>query len=485
MILYITFFSVALLTYSWRYFYTSVKKNFINPHRDMTTHLYLVKMLSAPYRRPFFLDDERFVFYSRCTYPPLFHYLLARTLGYERLKRHLRFINPVLETVFNLVYFYFSYRVFHGPLDLSRDTAIIAAFLVSVWYIFSPIFLFLAGRVSIFGGRTFNYHLGMYSLMSMVLFLYTGSLVWFAAAVFFNICIVFSSQFSLQVVIFFQALASLYRMDPYPLVSVLIAFVLAWALNPRWVTAFVKSKWAHYKWYHRGVRENTINLTMAYNGFWGRFLLWSIPFVSLGVMWKNWLGGLNSPVLALLLLYGAISLVVCILIYIPVLRPYGAAHRYLEFGLPFIYITAVYYCVVNDLMTVLAGIIFIYFVLTLKEIVKFSTGIHEDDDALEEVIEFLQKHQDKTILSIPLKLAVYLPLHLDNRVLYSINPTIESINKISKKFLYPIDDFDKINGIQPFDWILFRRGVEGYDLDKYTLLFRNRRFEIYDYRRAG
>jgi hypothetical protein len=469
---------VGVVTFFWRYLLTINRGNSFAPDDDSVVHYYFVKMHEAQPQRFKITKDDRFLVGDNTAYPQLFHKIIALILGYEKSISCKQWINPTLDTFFNMILFNFSnWFIFKSIPD---ESGLSMAFITSMLYLCSPLMIFYEARVINFGERLFSYILGMLSIIAVLIYFKENSLIFLLLAVVLNVLIIFSSQFTLQVILVFHLFASLLTKDVLPFLTVIIAFAAAFSVFPKLMIAFVKAKYKHIDWYYRALKLNQFNLAFIYRKLLRKTTVYGLAFLLLLVRSNNVIPLYRQEMFKGMIIYIIVSICIFGLVYLPVFKPFGEAIRYLEYSQPFALILLVYICTLNKDWVILGILSLINMLSTIHFIIKFNlkTSSHTDWKSL---IAFLEQHQNKTLLIIPEKLSYLIATHLDNKLVAAMltGDDYKKIDAIRKKYAYPIDDFEKINCSYPFNWILYRKGHEkSYDFSDKPIVFQNTEYIV-------
>lgn len=467
---------VGVLTFFWRYLFSHTGFEDLGPMDDTVVHLYFVKRHSISPFRFKTSDDDRFTIKSRIFYPQLFHRLAAVVLGFSGFLKKGKYVTPFIDSLFNVFLFLFSFFLF-------RQTgfpgeAHYGASVVSVLYLFSPLFFFFRGRVANVGPRVFGYTLGMISFLITLLFLQTMNWMLFSLVVCLNIMIFFSSQFTLQAVLFLNVLTSITALDMKPLLSVLAGLAAVFVIDMKGSAAFLQNKWRHLVWYYRGLREKKITLLKGiYRGYWQKILLFTSVYLLLFLFIPDILKLWGNSVFHWMLIYIASSWIIFGLIFLPPLKPLGEAHRYLEYSHPFALLILTYVCFQNSSWIPLLLLFCLNLLSTIHYVLKFNQ-VSGDRRQMEELVKFLKHHPEKVLLPIPLKMSFFLAIYLENKLVASVSPL--SDEKIIKRYDYPIDDFLAIDAVYPFDWIVYKKGADRtYDFSDREIVYRNSKYIVF------
>jgi hypothetical protein len=476
---------VGILTFTWRYLLTLNRgKNFL-PDDDNVVHHYFIKMFSMQPHHFKITKDERFVLCPYTSYPQFFHKLMASLLGFDRFLKFKQSINPVLDALFNMVFFVFSYFFIFGPgmmMSKTGQNGLLLAFITSILYLFSPLMIFFEARVINFGERLFSYIIGMLSIISVILYLNTKNIAFLLPAVFFNVLVIFSSQFTTQVILFFHLFSSIFMQDVFPFLTVLSAWGVSFSIAPRIMVSFIKAKYLHIRWYYRALKNKTHDIAFLYRNLLPRMIVYGLPYLLAAVYIKDIIPLSRQPLFQGITVYCIGSICTFILIYLPVFRPFGEAVRYLEYSLPFVIITLVYTCALNNRWIILGILMTVNLLSTFHYILKFNLKT-PGNPSWESMIRFLNKHEDRTLITIPLKLSYFISTHTNNKMVNAmlLGSDYTKIESIRKKTEYPIDDFHKIKHDYPFDWIVCRKGYESsYNFSRMRIVFRDSEYIIYE-----
>ncbi len=467
------------LTFAWRILLSRYRQNDLDVTSDTTVHFYFIKALSGNLWQYCVKNEKRFLIAGDYIYPQLFHKIMAVILGNQRCFAARKYVNPVFDAMFNMYLFAFTFMVIEQtPL---AGKSVIISFAVSVLYIFSPLLFFFEARMANFGERVFSYALAMMSIMLTVLYLEKVSISYFLLIVFLNTIIILSSQFSFQAILFFQLGISLLTQNLIPFITLLVAFTLSFCLRPRGMVAYLKGKIDHFRWYYQSLANKTRSLDYIYKDYWRKMLVYGLVYFLLPVIaiFGDPLHLVNQPMFYTMFRYIIISWVFFFLTYSPLMKPMGEAHRYLEYSYPFALIIFVYACFLSRLWLLMGILLAVNLLSTLHHVLTINFTVN-DPDELDSLIQFAQKHQDKRILPIPLKLSFFLAIHLDNPIVSSAQPS-HIDKRVVKSYGIFISDFEKINSIYPFDWIVLRKSeVPSSDFSGRRVIFQNSSYIIYE-----
>lgn len=484
----ISFYSILvfLFTFLLRYIFCPLKEN-VSLVSDALVHKYFVKSFTEKDKKFLFVDDKRFLSGSLSPYPPILYYLISKIIGIKFLKYD-KLFNPFIDALFNMILFVYAFDFFRVS-GFSNIDIYIASFIVCLFYVFTPLFYYLTEKTSSFTGRTFNYHLGMFNIMCTVQYLNTHSTYWFLGIVFFSIFIVYSSQFDLQMLILFQSLASVFTFNIYPFFSLLLGLGISYLLYPKWISFFCVRKYRHIKWYYRMLRKKEISLVSRYRKFWSNFLIWIFPFVFI-ITFNNVYS--VSSASFYLFVYALISILVTLFIWIPLFRPFGEAYRYLEFGLPYIYMLFVYTCFVSvDLMSyrylILFFVLFLNFCLLVRYFCINLMPERSDNAVFEELIVFLNSLDERVILPIPLKGSYAIALRSKHKILSDIFVASDSVSKFCEKYLCPKRDLSALRREYGFDTIVYGKKYNilkiPYDFSEFIIIYQNKEYVVFEVRK--
>lgn len=466
---------LGCVTFIWRYLFSFSGLDPINPRDDSFVHLFLVKNHSFS---PFSFknsEDDRFLVKSRVFYPQLFHRIVAALLSFKGFMKYGKFVNPVLETLFNLYLFIFTYKILNTTASFHQS--IYGATAVSVLYLFSPIMVFFPGRLANIGARLFGYVVGITSFILTIEFLESTDFVLLPIIVLFNLVILFSSQFTLQAILFLNVLASIISLNAVPLLPVSATLGVAFIIAPRGTVYFFKNKWGHIVWYYRALKGKKIDLLKdIYRQYWRKLLLFSPPYLALFFYLPSLAGLWGNSIIHWMIVYIAASLVMFSLIFLPFLKQLGEAHRYLEYSHPLVYVILIYLSLNTGVYLPLIFLLFLNFLSSVHFLFRYHL-IPSGHQELFQLVEFLKNNTEKIILPIPFKLSFYMAISLQNKFVASISPVTDK--RIMKKYDLPIHDFETIHELYPFDWIVCeKKWLKTYGLENCKIIYRNSAYFI-------
>lgn len=468
-------FFLGLFAFSWRFLVTTANKKVITALGDSAVHFYYCKAL-RDYGKFRIRKDGRFVVDPATYRPQLIYKLLASLASIETLRKYSYYVNPLIESIFTV--FLFNSIAFLLKGSLTPAYVLPAAASITVFYVFSPLLIFFPERVAYFGERLFSYILGMASFIVTVAYLENRLIVFFLAIVLLNLMVIYSSQFTFQAVVLLQFGFTLLSLNLIPFLTVLIAFLIVFVFDAKWLITYLKAKHFHFKDYHRKLKQKQISLAFVYDHFWKRTFVFGLPYIMALIFLPDLHRIMESETLKYMSYYIISSLALLLLVYLPLFRPIGEAIRYLEYSLPFVLTIIVYLSFATGKILPVILLFFINLSTYIHYVHKFVSTVGEDDQ-VDGVVRFLQDQPGKTILPIPFKLSYFLAANLGNNLVASVVPR-GKIDEISKYYNRPIDDFEKIKSLYDFDYIVYKKNFDkSYDFSTKKIVYQNENYIIF------
>ena len=448
---------------------------FLNlPASDYAVHLWFVKRFQRgqPFNR---LDVDNGLFAGR-TGNTVFPYWL-----YARLPE--RWIVPV-GIACNQLYDVITAYVLYGclwawlPMGYVQGIPFSVPCFGALLYVTTPLLHSMSARLISVGSRTLGTLLSIVYFICLGAFLngsmgfYPGLAVLFVLAA----CIVFSSKFALQTLVFVSLALSLITLDYRPALLA-GAFLGALALVPGLnVGVFFRTRLSHARWYLKAIGHPTmrLQLTTVYRGNWATIRdlprlirenpkhgLWVliahvVPVVVAysvpGLLWWAVLSLSAGGGVPAAYPYGhAASMVLACLLVTAVtsVRPFiifGEAERYLETALPFLVLLLLgdtpTYALPDLWLLLLANLFFVLFnrVFMAREEIAARFRL-KSDEGFAAMLDFVRQLPDgRRIITAPAKTAKAMDIELDRDFAYYFH--LHSLDEgMCKSFRYFYNDF--------------------------------------------
>lgn len=416
------------------------------PASDIWHHLWFIRFYqeAGHVRRR---DVARSLVRGYVAYPPLPHLLIARLP--ERYWVSAGIGGNVLYDLLTLLTVYLASAALLGRMGIHETFAGLSpAGAVALLWATGPILhptSAASARLRAIGGRTLGNFLLLLYFLSLYGAFVAGQPAYYAACGVFGLLVLLSSQFGLQVLVFFSLGLTVFYMSAVPAATAAAVLVLAAGPGPLGLRRQIRGKLLHYRWYLRTLSARRIRVPrrpldalrelprlLARPGELARFALKDFtPAIAL----------LNVP--ALLLLAYAVTgpgfvdrvlegdpgatyaaaitttaLCTVVLTAVPPFVIFGEADRYLEYALPAVCVLTVLYLHAVDASAVsfvtLVGVQLIVIAANAAFVGALGSGEREpyhDTGQLAELLAFLRGSPRRRILTIPTKLSSLLGYH--------------------------------------------------------------------------
>lgn len=211
---------------------------------DTYGHLYFAKEVKAQKSGPFGSIVRRIVGSSTWSSPFLWHWLVG-FFPIDKVLRHQRFINPLLDAMFSIVIYLVALSVF-----MDRNAALFMVLL----YVFTPMWF---TRLSM-GQRTSSFTPRLASEILLNLFLMVTLLpldlpIWLSLflGAMLSLSILSSSRFGTQAIFFITPLVSLLAETHVPFLALVIGILLSITVSKGACLKSIKDHVQHLVWYFR------------------------------------------------------------------------------------------------------------------------------------------------------------------------------------------------------------------------------------------
>jgi len=436
------------------------------------------------------MSFDRLLISPELGYPFLFHRLIAWIFNPKSFERLAHYVNPFLESLFNVVLFLITYFSFKG-LGGTLFSSLLDAGKVSLLYIFAiPMFISTLVRLSHFGERGFAVITGSIALLAVIYGVYLQSYWFFFIAVLFNIVVFQSSQFGAQAIVLINIVYSFLIWDARPFLSLLASVLAMFIFLPRYFTRFVYFKYLHLvKFYFPTIKNNKRSMAWVYDSFFKKILL-KAPYFYVGLAASLFLvyrGNIN-PFIYLNMMMWNTSVIVCMIVYIPVFRCIGEAHRYLEFAMySFLIITVTASNLLgNEYYWTVLLVFTVFHMLNNSYLDQLNKQYRDENRYVNDLIAFLNCFQDKVILSIPNHVFTFYMMRLTSHRfvdgIYAKN--VDKYYDVFETYQVPRADLDYIYNIYKFDFVVVDRKWLACSTKKYNFswmrpVFANKHFQVF------
>lgn len=370
-------------------------------------------------------------------YPPLQHYIIGRFKS-----KYWPYVGKFLNIVYDLivgVLVYFMMRFLLKELGAEASMSGLSSLLAVFLFLTSPILLPITARMRAISARSF----GM--LLTTLYFLVFGFIqiqsIWYLLPVALGIgyVIILSSQFALQVYIFFNLLLAVFMVSVVPIIILISSMLVAWIIPNSGARKILKHSWNHKVWYVRNRTEGSpaqlrndireiLKLPLSFlrypkkalhfcvHNFTVSIALYSAPIIFITGALFIFNPGLMDPLrlnpwLDYFMMLSLASFITFVFTSIPVFGFLGQAERYFEYSAPFYSMLFIMMVVTTNgnlnmllftLMLVhILGIMFNFIWLHKSD---FNKKDEEMNTNFEEIVEWFRSSEEEVnILTCPLK----------------------------------------------------------------------------------
>lgn len=388
------------------------------------------------------------------SYPSLTHKIISLFPKSKRVQY--AYLLNILYDILNIFLFYVLSRYLflnvwgfpaRSGMILEPHTA------VTLIYSLSPILFPVTVRLRTFGGRTFG------ALLVLIYFTFFGFAFIGGLSGLYIICIlvgiliIMSSQFAIQVLVFFSLCLSILYLSLIPFAVVLVTFALGYIIPLLGIRDILRQRVNHYLVYMRYVKQNRGGVVIAsrnqlkeivklpkylftdplkflyifFHDITPIIALYSVPVITILIFWTVVNPSSMSFIFESKSLYYIFSLSIAstaifILISLRSFLFFGEAERYFEYSVGAISLIFILYVFRYDISfsiifwVILIQISFIilnFIWITLGELLSKLKSIPEK--TLDDLISFLTEKENLRVLSIPTKLVFLLSYHSSNK----------------------------------------------------------------------
>ncbi|SHI75836.1 hypothetical protein SAMN02745165_00782 [Malonomonas rubra DSM 5091] len=411
---------------------------------------------------------------GKIVYPPIPHIFLSFVK-----KKYICFVGAFLNILFDYfsaVVCYWVVVIYLNELPMGIDGQILSRpFISSILFATTPLLHPVNARLTGIGGRTIG------PFLILVYFCFLGNVLIYDElfyVVFLGpiaLLIILSSQFALQVLLFFSAFLTLFYMDILPLGLALVVVFLSFKFNIFGTREQLVGKIQHLKWYldknanPKPLNRNTLDVLLAVLGFSknpGRacmllfkrvtpFILayslpcfWALVYIFWTKSFHSFQGGQTIELYFCLMI--TISFIVFVLTSFRPLIILGEAERYVEYTVPFMCFVLVFFAAYSGVdwilpYVVIVNVLFVilnYMILS-EDIIRLNLKTESLQLFDDQLIKFLSSISGLRCVTIPLKLS------------YSLSSSLSSEHKFyfpaifteKDGLLYTLEDcvvYDKI-----------------------------------------
>jgi hypothetical protein len=403
---------------------------------DSYVHLWLIKKYKVTgFGKHSLLKS---VYQGKFAYPSLPHYIVS--LIPPKFQIEAAYLLNILYDCGNIfIFFLISKAIFAKYVVVNMTPYIEPHIMATLLFGTSPILFPYTARLKSFGGRTFGNLAGIIYFASLGACLIFDNYYYLIITVFSGILILLSSQFAMQVMVFFSAILSLIYLSAIPLLALGLVFCVGMITPFLGIKDIIKFKINHYIWYTKNYqrapsasKRNRLldmikypiylfsdpkkfyeltfkRLTLVIAGLSLPTLVFLIVFIAKD--YYHFINYLDNAVVKYLASISLASLIIFALISFKWLSFLGEAERYFEYSTGAIIILFVLYCSEyghNNLLVYMVifhiCIIIANLMASLKRLIK--NAIKMDGDLnFNELVEFLNAQENGRILSIPTKLS--------------------------------------------------------------------------------
>jgi len=474
---------------------------------DVYVHLWLIKK----YKVMGFGRHSAFksVFKGKFAYPSLPHYIVSLIPDKYQIKAAY-LLNILYDCGTIFIFYLISKVVFTKYIAVNMTPHFEPHMMATLLFGTSPILLPYTARLKSFGGRTFGNLAGIIYFASLGGCLISDNYYYLIIAVFSGILILLSSQFAMQVMVFFSAILSLTYLSFIPLIALGLVFSLGIVTPFFGIRDIIKFKINHYLWYTKNYQRGTgpsernrlldmikypiylfsdskkfydltfKKLTLVIAIFSLPTLVFLIVFIAKD--YNNFTIYLDNGVVKYLASISLASLIVFALISLKWFSFLGEAERYFEYSTGAIIILFVMLCSEYGYHNLPIYLILFHFCIiianllaSLKRLIKNALKFEEDHN-FNELMEFLNAQEQKRVLSIPTKLNFKLSAcSHDNLDFYYQFLTEGKIDGFKRQQ----EDEHLYNFIKPdFDYFIQNYQIDTFVIEKKALKKSRRKHKI-------
>ena len=435
----------------------------ITKSSDAYLHLWLLKR----YQNYGFGKHTAFnsIFNGKLPYPSFPHFII-----HFFPRRHqvglAYFLNIIYECISIFIFYLIAKSIFTKHLIITTiqfpEPYLIATLLFGT----SPILFPYTSRLKSFGGRTFGNLMNIIFFGSLGICMISNNYFFIAGSVCSGILVLLSSQFGMQVMVFFSIALSICYLSAIPISALVLVFIFAFILPFLGVKDIIEFKINHYMWYLRSYKLGTTAsdrnrlkdlflypiylftepkkfFQLTFKRLSPIIAAFSLPSLVILIFWfftdySKFISFLNNDIIKFLFYFSLSSIIIFVLISIKWFSFLGEAERYFEYSTGAIILLFVifsmqygYYNLLYFMLIIHLILIFINFIASLQQTIKKAIKIEEDINLIK-LVDFLNSINDGRILSIPTK--------LNFRLGYLSNENL--------KFYYHFIDEDKIDGFK-------------------------------------
>jgi len=479
----------------------------ITKDSDVYVHLWLIKK----YKVMRFGKHNAFksVYQGKYAYPSLPHYIVS--LFPDNYQVRAAYLLNILYDCGNIFIFYLIAKaIFTNYVMVDMTPYFEPHVMATLLFGTSPILLPYTARLKSFGGRTFGNLAGIIYFASLGGCLIFDNYYYLMLSVLSGILILLSSQFAMQVMVFFSIILAIIYWSAIPILTIGLVFFLGIIAPFLGIRDLLQFKINHYIWYTKNYQRGTgpsernklhdliryplylftdpnkfyeltfKRLTVVIAAFSLPTLIFLLVFVAQD--YDLFATHLGNDVVKYLVSISLASLIVFALISFKWLSFLGEAERYFEYSTGAIiflflifcseygYTSLPLYLVIFHVCIIMANLI-----ASLKRLVKNALKIEEEPD-FTELMEFLNAKGQRRVLSVPTKLNFKLSAcSHDNLVFYYQFLTEGKIDGFQRQQ----EDELLYNFIKPdFDYFIQNYQIDTFVIEKKALKKSLRKHKI-------
>jgi len=479
----------------------------ITKDSDVYIHLWLIKK----YKVMGFGKHSAFksVFQGKFAYPSFPHYIVS--LIPDKFQIKAAYLLNILYDCSNILIFYLIAKaIFANYVVVNMTPSFEPHIIATLLFGTSPILLPYTARLKSFGGRTFGNLAGIIYFASLGACFIFDNYYYLILSVFSGILILLSSQFAMQVMVFFSIILAIIYWSAIPILAIGLVFFLGIIAPYLGIRDLLQFKINHYLWYTKNYQRGTgpsernrlhdlirypfflfsdpkkfyeltfKKLTVVIAAFSLPTLIFLLGFVAKD--YDLFMTHLGNDIVKYLVAISLASLIVFALISFKWLSFLGEAERYFEYStgaiiLLFVIMSSVYgyynlliFMVIFHVCIVIANLM-----ASLKRSIKNALLIEEDQN-FKELMEFLNAKEQRRVLSIPTKLNFKLSAcSHDNLAFYYQFLTEEKIDGFKRQQ----EDEQLYNFIKPdFDYFIQNYQIDTFVVEKKALKKSNIKHKI-------
>lgn len=441
-------------------------------------------------------------------YPILHHYIISLFP-----KKDWYLVGKVLSITYDLIVIISFYYIINLYFKYETIEYFTFGFWAGLLLSTSPILFPLSARIKAIGGRTIgflffsSYSLILYNLMNSEFNIYL-----FGLAIFIGVLLLLSSQFATQFYIFYNIIISIILLNYIPILILLFFIFVSLSFKP--LREIINFKIAHIKWFLKYQKGTTVEYRNKFKELISLpYYLFKKPglFIKRFFYENSYIAVVINVPLSIFLSYicftfptiegflyeylvGSI-LATFILFLITSHKPliiFGEAERYFEFiSIHLVFLLMI--CISNNIVSIKVLVIFLLvniitilfnYLLTNRSFLLSKLKNNKNSYYLE-IIDFLDKFEEISILTIPIKDSFKLGSELPNHKFY-----YRHINKYKSGFTYFGEETLNLS-IPKQDWSYFKKEYminiividKDYknvvDVDSLVKLFENKKYLVY------